>query len=168
MERIYFLLKGDGPETKAIKAEEINLKKISIAWTEFVEKHAPGHDYLHDNSFIGISFSFDEPKPEGWCKAENRSGIFRPKANECPEAYKEWKGLPRIPFGDSLGNTLGAKGVLKPGARGMRMLWLTYKKTEEGYILSCPISDKGEYYKPKGEHEELTPTRFIELTKKEG
>lgn len=172
MERVYFLLIGEGPETEAIAWDQEERKKVVKAWTVFAHKYG-GDDweYLHDNTFLGIKFikgpcSVEEcikAAPAGWIPVKKNRSVFRPKKTECPEAYAEWRALPRLPFGDEWGKRLGADVVFKAN----RVLWMGYEFAGKGrIIISSPINDKGEFYVPKGRHEELTASRYLELSKK--
>lgn len=171
MERIYFLLHGDGPEKDAVEAYRAECEYVQAEWVKFREKY--GNDdsrTFADRVCLGISFtdqmcSISEARkqaPEGWKSIPACQIVFRPLKNKCPEAYREWKALPMKPSISSIGASLGAEEV----HIGNRVLFLSYEAVAGMLILSCPIASDGTYYVPKGPCGELTASRYIELTKK--
>lgn len=171
MKRAYFLLVDSGPEIAAIEKRVAGQKDALKAWCDFAVKHgAKDKQYFHNNtSFAGLAF--DTP-PEGWCKISAKNpDIYRPRKRGNGEVYAEYKALPSIPHIGALGESFGECGILGgPSGRGfgMRMLFISYEIANTGqFILTCPIKGDGTFYVPKGKHEELTPGRYAELTKKE-
>ena len=169
MERVYFLLTGDGPELEAAKAHIEKIKSAQNVWVEFTKKHSGKTEYFHTSSFFsGVAFDpVLDTIPDGWfCPRNCPQGCYRPKKTTAPADYKEFKNLPTAPLLDDFGKNIGCKCVFV--ARRMLVATFFHAKDGERIILSIPIRNDGSWFIPTGPHEELTASRYAELTKKGG